>query len=85
MSDLFTETKELAQKKPLMMSGLASFRSQEPVGVGPGQPYFDPLAHALATAVRFGTSGYDSLRGPGLVNLDFSLFRDFRITERFKA
>jgi hypothetical protein len=37
------------------------------------------------TAVRFGTSGYDSLRGPGLVNLDFSLFRDFRITEGFKA
>jgi outer membrane receptor protein involved in Fe transport len=56
-----------------------------PGGVGPGQSYFDPLAYAPVTAVRFGTSGYDSLRGPGLVNLDFSLFRDFRITERFKA
>jgi hypothetical protein len=56
-----------------------------PGGAGPGQSYFDPLAYAPVTAVRFGTSGYDSLRGPGLVNLDFSLFRDFRITERFKA
>jgi outer membrane receptor protein involved in Fe transport len=56
-----------------------------PGGVGPGQSYFDPLAYAPVTAVRFGTSGYDSLRGPGLVNLDFSLFRDFPITERFKA
>jgi hypothetical protein len=54
-------------------------------GAGPGQTYFDPLAYAPVTAARFGTSGYDSLRGPGTVNLDFSLFRDFRITERLKA
>ena len=35
------------------------------------------------TAVRFGTSGRNIIRGPGLFNLDASLFRDFRLTERF--
>jgi hypothetical protein len=36
------------------------------------------------TAVRFGNSGRNILRGPGKVNLDASLFRDFKLTERFK-
>ncbi|WP_162180000.1 TonB-dependent receptor [Bryobacter aggregatus] len=47
--------------------------------------YFDPLAFAPVTAVRFGTAGYNSLRGPGVVNFDASIFRDFKITERFTA
>jgi hypothetical protein len=51
-------------------------------GVGPGQSYFDPLAYANVTAVRFGTSGFDALRGPGQINLDFALFRTFRVSER---
>jgi Carboxypeptidase regulatory-like domain/TonB dependent receptor-like, beta-barrel len=54
-------------------------------GTGPGQSYFDPLAFAQVTAARFGTAGYSILRGPGTTNLDFSLFRDFHITERVKA
>jgi Carboxypeptidase regulatory-like domain/TonB dependent receptor len=54
-------------------------------GVGPGQSWFDPLAYANVTAVRFGTSGFNVLRGPGQVNLDASLFRTFRVTERVKA
>jgi hypothetical protein len=53
-------------------------------GVGPGQSFLDPLAYASVTQVRFGTSGFESLRGPGLVNLDFSLFRTFRVSERLK-
>jgi hypothetical protein len=56
-----------------------------PGGVGPGQSFFDPLAYASVTQVRFGTSGFDSLRGPGLVNLDFSLFRTFRVSERVRV
>jgi hypothetical protein len=51
-------------------------------GVGPGQSWFDPLAYASVTQVRFGTSGFDVLRGPGQINLDGALFRTFRITER---
>jgi hypothetical protein len=36
------------------------------------------------TAVRFGSSGRDILRGPGLFNTDLSMFRTFTVTERFK-
>ncbi|MBA3715427.1 MAG: hypothetical protein H0W76_23725 [Pyrinomonadaceae bacterium] len=51
-------------------------------GVGRGESYFDPTAFAPVTGVRFGTSGRNILRGPGLVNLDASLFRDFKLFER---
>jgi len=54
-------------------------------GVGPGQSWFDPLAYASVTQVRFGTSGFDVLRGPGQINLDFALFRSFRVSERLQA
>ena len=53
-------------------------------GAGPGQAFFDPLAYAPVTAVRFGNSGLNSLRGPGVVNLDLGLFREFSATERLK-
>jgi len=48
--------------------------------------YFDPSAFTGVPTgqVRFGTTGRDILRGPGLFNLDTSLFRDFKLTERFK-
>ena len=52
-------------------------------GHGLGQPYFDPNAFAPVTAVRFGNSGRNILRGPGLFNLDGSVFRNFKMTERF--
>ena len=48
-------------------------------GVGRGNSYFDPYAFTPVTDVRFGTAGRNSLRGPGLVNLDASVFRDFRV------
>jgi hypothetical protein len=48
-----------------------------------GQPYFDPLAFAPVTDVRFGNSGRNILRGPGLFNLDGSVFRTFKVSERF--
>ncbi len=53
-------------------------------GAGRGQSYFDPLAYRAVTEPRFGTAGFNSLRGPGIVNLDMSLFRDFVITERWR-
>jgi hypothetical protein len=51
-------------------------------GAGPGQFFFDPTAYAPVTAARFGTAGFDAIRGPGLVNLDFALFRAFHLNER---
>jgi hypothetical protein len=53
-------------------------------GTGPGQAYFDPLAFAPVTQARFGTSGLNILRGPGVVNLDLGLFREFAPTERIR-
>src|SRR5262249_26115780 len=52
---------------------------------GRGMWFFDPLAFAPVTDARFGTAGYRSLRGPGIVNWDFGLQRAFKITERFQA
>jgi len=48
--------------------------------VGAGQSYFDPLAFAAVTEARFGTSGYNSLRGPRVINLDASLYRTFHLS-----
>jgi hypothetical protein len=53
-------------------------------GHGPGNPYFDPNAFAAVTTARFGNSGRDILRGPGVFNLNASVFRDFSINERFR-
>jgi hypothetical protein len=49
-----------------------------------GASYFNPLAFSTVTTVTFGNSGRDILRGPGLFNTNASLFRNFRITERFQ-
>jgi hypothetical protein len=52
--------------------------------VGRGASWFDPMAFLPVTEVRFGNAGRNAMRGPGLFNLDASLFRDFPVTERFK-
>jgi hypothetical protein len=54
-------------------------------GAGRGQSFFDPLAFAPVTAVRFGTAGFNSVRGPGVVNVDLGLFREFRVNERWRV
>ena len=53
-------------------------------GTGPGQLYFDTSAFAAVSQARFGTAGFDVLRGPSSFNLDASLFRQFPIRERIK-
>jgi len=45
-------------------------------------PWFDTTAFRRVTAVRFGNVGRNTMRGPTRVNLDFSLFRKFKITEK---
>lgn len=56
---------------------------------GPGQKYFDVDAFRAVGAdpdpnnrVRFGTAGYNILRGPSRFQWDFGLFRQFQITEK---
>jgi hypothetical protein len=45
--------------------------------------WFDTTAYAPVTTARFGNSGWEQLRGPGLINVDLSVYRTFRLTERF--
>ncbi|MGH9353858.1 MAG: hypothetical protein ACRD2G_17135, partial [Terriglobia bacterium] len=53
---------------------------------GPGQQWFNTTAFTFAPTAAFGTAGESLswLRGPGIAQLDASLFRTFKLTERFK-
>jgi Carboxypeptidase regulatory-like domain/TonB dependent receptor-like, beta-barrel len=46
--------------------------------------WFDTTAFAVPACICFGNSGRDILRGPGFMNLDMSIMRDFRVAERFR-
>ncbi|RPI56521.1 MAG: hypothetical protein EHM55_05055 [Acidobacteria bacterium] len=48
-------------------------------GIGPGRPWFDTSAFRAVTERRFGTAGFNSMRGPGFVNFDMSVFRQFAL------
>jgi hypothetical protein len=52
---------------------------------GSPNSFFDPTAYASVSTARFGTAGFNSLRGSGVVNLDLSLFRAFKISDRWSA
>jgi hypothetical protein len=47
--------------------------------VGGDGTYFDTTAFKRVTEVRFGNVGRNTMRGPGLANLDLSLFRTFKL------
>lgn len=53
-----------------------------PVILGTVNHWFDPRAFTLPIAGTFGNVSRGSLRGPGLVNFDTSVFKKFRISER---
>jgi hypothetical protein len=52
-------------------------------GHGPNNPYFDPNAYAPVLTATFGNSGRNSVRGPGLFDLDASVFRNFPVKDWF--
>jgi Carboxypeptidase regulatory-like domain/TonB dependent receptor len=52
--------------------------------VGDDGTFFDTTAFARVTEVRFGDVGRNTMRGPGVVNLDLSLFRTFTLAEPFR-
>lgn len=52
-------------------------------GVGRGKSYFDPFAFAPVTQARFGTAPFMAVRGPGHVNLDLALVRNFQLGPRY--
>jgi hypothetical protein len=53
------------------------------VGAKLGCSYFDPSSFGQPSGARPGTGGRDILRGPGFFNTDLSIFRNFKLTERF--
>lgn len=50
--------------------------------IGAGSYFYDPTAFAPVNEVRYGNVGRNTLREPGVVNLDMSLFRRFPVNER---
>jgi hypothetical protein len=53
-------------------------------GTGGTYLYLNPAAFSTVTAVRFGTTGRNSVRGPGLFDLDVSLKREFPLFEQYR-
>jgi len=47
--------------------------------------WFDTTAFAVAACICFGNSGRDILRGPGFMDLDVGIIRDFNFAERFRV
>lgn len=52
--------------------------------IGPGQLFFNTAAFQAPPANRFGNAGRNIGRGPVLPNYDFSVFRNFDLTERLR-
>ncbi len=46
--------------------------------------WFDTTAFVVPNCICFGNSGRDILRGPGFMDLDFGIIRDFNFLERFR-
>jgi len=46
--------------------------------------FYDPTAFRAITDVRYGTTGRNILRGPGLVSVGLGVFRNITLTERWK-
>ena len=53
-------------------------------GIGADHPFYSQSSFAGVSQPRFGNSGFNVLRGPGIVNMDLGVFREFRLTERFR-
>ncbi len=51
-------------------------------GIGAGVPFYDPTAFKpVTTPLVYGNWGSSTLTGPGMVSMDFGIFRSFRISE----
>ena len=49
-----------------------------------GSPWFSQASFVQPTGVRFGSSGRNTLSGPGFFNADLSIFKIFNFTEKIK-
>ena len=53
-------------------------------GIGSGAYWFNPSSFASPAPLTFGNTGINIFNGPGFFDLDFSLFKNIDISERFK-
>ena len=54
-------------------------------GINVGNPWFSTASFTQPTGVTFGNSGRNVFDGPGMFQLNLSLFKNFELTERVKA
>ena len=54
-------------------------------GTGLGDLWFDPASFRAPAANTFGNAGRNLVRGPGFVNYDFSLFKNFSFKDRYRV
>jgi hypothetical protein len=47
--------------------------------IGDEGTWFDTMAFRPVTQARFGNAGFNTMRGPGFVNFDMSVFREFAL------
>jgi hypothetical protein len=66
--------------RPNLVPGVATVNSSW----GPNLQYLNPAAFTGNAPGTYGNLGRDALRGPGSLQFDASLVRDFNFTERFK-
>ncbi|MEO8053480.1 MAG: TonB-dependent receptor, partial [Acidobacteriota bacterium] len=55
-----------------------------PNKLGDNLQFYDRSAFSVPATGQLGTCGYNSLVGPGVVNLDLGVDRNFKVTERFQ-
>ena len=53
-------------------------------GINTGNPWFSTSSFAAPPQLTFGNVGRNDMIGPGLFDLDFSLFKNIEIKERWK-
>jgi Carboxypeptidase regulatory-like domain/TonB dependent receptor len=55
-----------------------------PKGIGTGAFWFNPASFASPAPLTFGNTGINIFDGPGFFDLDFSVFKNLAINERFR-
>jgi hypothetical protein len=68
--------------EPDIVSGFTA--NQAPAGGRTPQEWFDVNAYAVAAPLTGGDLGLQAMTGPPTKTMDFSMFKDIAITERFK-
>lgn len=84
-----SQSDDLNTGSPIRPDRIADGRLENPTR----QLWFDPQAFRRVTCnipsrpelCRYGTNGYNTMRAPGQANLDFSLYKNFRVKERYQV